>query len=145
MTVLEGSLDRRAIYAQMRSAFEETRVWDRLEHDIEVARYTRPGDPLKIDCGYRSQGKFKMFHAVSLRRGSDPAKILAYTFSQLCEGMLREEKIKAELTAVVEDDLNRADESVAFAMQVLAGSEIVIAPMGALHSLAATARHDLLE
>ena len=45
---------RRAIFNFMRDAFEQAGVWELMLKNIEVARYTRRGDPLKIDCGYRS-------------------------------------------------------------------------------------------
>ena len=49
---------RRAIYNTMRDAFEKAGVWQSpaMRKDIAVAQYTRRGDPLKIDCGYRVPG-----------------------------------------------------------------------------------------
>ncbi len=44
---------RRAIFNVMRDAFEQAGVWPLMLKNIEAARYTRKGDPLKIDCGYR--------------------------------------------------------------------------------------------
>ena len=52
----------------MREAFEQAGVWKhkQMRKRIAVAEYTHPGDPLKIDCGYRPNGEVKLFHAVSL-------------------------------------------------------------------------------
>src|SRR5271167_1093171 len=56
---------RRVIFNTMRDAFEQAGVWELMLKNIEVARYTRKGDPLKIDCGYRTNGTIHLFHALS--------------------------------------------------------------------------------
>jgi hypothetical protein len=43
----------RIIQAGMRGEFERAGVWDLLRKQIRAAEYTRPGDPLRIDMGYR--------------------------------------------------------------------------------------------
>jgi hypothetical protein len=48
---------RAAIQAQMRTEFERAGVWDLLRKRIAAAQYTRAGDPLRIDCGYRVSGR----------------------------------------------------------------------------------------
>jgi hypothetical protein len=110
---------------------------------IPVAEYTGKGDPLRIDCGYRPNGVVKMFQAVSLESDLDAAKVLAFTFPQLREGIARVEGAKAELTAVVEDDLDRNDDAVDFALITLARNEIAVAQMSALPEIAARARVEL--
>ncbi len=74
---------RRIIYNAMRDAFEKVGVWQSpaMRKDIAVAQYTRQGDPLKIDCGYRPNGMVHLFHAVSLATNVDSAKMLAYSYS----------------------------------------------------------------
>src|ERR1019366_2988787 len=57
---------RAAIAAAMRTEFERTGVWSLMRKKIAASIYTQPGDPMKIDCGYRPNGIIKMFHAVSL-------------------------------------------------------------------------------
>src|ERR1700761_3362355 len=47
---------RAALHAAMRQRFEEAGVWNLMRRQIPVAPYTRPGDPLRIDCGYRPNG-----------------------------------------------------------------------------------------
>ena len=77
---------------------------------IKAAKCTHPGDPLKIDCGYRPNGVIRLFHVVSLATEPDSANVLTFTHPQLSEGIARLEKAKTELTAIVEEDLNRQDE-----------------------------------
>ncbi len=97
---------RAGIQAAMRSEFERAGVWDLLKKRIAAAEYTRPGDPLRIDLGYRPNGVVKMFQAVSLDAssvaGPEMAKALAFSADALRAGVERVEKATLELTAVVE-------------------------------------------
>jgi len=97
---------RAAIHGAMRGEFERAGVWDLMRKRIAAAEYTRAGDPLRIDCGYLSStplsGVVRMFQAVSLEAGSEMAKVLAFSASDLMAGVERVEKAALELTAVVE-------------------------------------------
>jgi hypothetical protein len=93
---------RAAIQQAMRSEFERAQVWDLLRKQIRAADYTRPGDPLRIDAGYRPNGIIKMFHAVSLDPGVEMAKVLAFSSASLRAGVERIERAQLELTAIVE-------------------------------------------
>jgi hypothetical protein len=79
---------RAAVLAAMRKHFEEAGVWTLMRKQIAAAEYTKPGDPLRIDCGYRN-GHTKMFQAVSLEVNADDAKLLAFAAKSLAEGVLR--------------------------------------------------------
>jgi hypothetical protein len=95
---------RVAIQAQMRREFERAGVWDLLRKKVAAAQYTRPGDPLRIDCGYRN-GMMRFFQAVSLDAaggGVEAAKGLAFSAGALRAGVERVEKARLELTAIVE-------------------------------------------
>ncbi|MGA8728610.1 MAG: DUF3037 domain-containing protein [Terracidiphilus sp.] len=101
---------RAAIHAKIRTEFEHAGVWDLLRKRIAASEYTRPGDPLRIDVGYRpnevslSSGVplIRMFHAVSLEPGLEMAKVLAFSAASLRAGIERVEKADLELTAVIE-------------------------------------------
>jgi hypothetical protein len=93
---------RQAIYGTMRSQFERAGVWDLMRKRIAAASYTQPGDPLRIDCGYRPNGVIRMFHAVSLDGDLEMAKVLAFSVAGLREGVRRVDQADLELTAVVE-------------------------------------------
>ena len=93
---------RNLLVNSMRREFERAGVWRLLRKRIPAAIYTEPGDPMKIDCGYRQGEMIRMFHAVSLDTDLDAAKVLAYSASRLREGTLRVEKSPLELTAIVE-------------------------------------------
>ena len=82
--------------------FERAGVWELLRKRIAASEYTRPGDPLRIDVGYRPNGMIRMFHAVSLEPGVEMAKVLAFSAAGLRAGVERVEKAELELTAVIE-------------------------------------------
>jgi len=134
---------RAAILNSMRGAFEQAGVWDLMWKRIPVAQYTRKGDPLRIDCGYRPNGVIRLFHAVPLMSDLDVAKVLAFSYPQVREGIARAEQAKAELTVIVEDDLDREDESVAFAVATFERTEIAVAAMGEMAHIADVARREL--
>ena len=134
---------RVAIVARMRSEFEAVGVWPLMQEKIPVSRYTRTGDPLKIDCGYSPNGTVKLFHAVTLSTDVNAAKVLAFSFPQLVQGIHKAENKQAILTAIVEDDLPSDDESVTFARETLEQNAIRIAPVSAMADIAKQAAREL--
>jgi len=136
---------RRKIYNAMRDAFEQAGVWQAasMRKDIPVAQYTRPGDPLKIDCGYRPNGVLHLFHAVSLAADVNAAKVLAYTYSDMRDNLHSAEHAMSDLTAITEDELDLEDEGVAFALATLQANDITVAKVSAMPDIAERARIDL--
>ena len=134
---------RVAIVARMRSEFEAVGAWSLMQEKIPVSRYTRTGDPLKIDCGYSPNGTVKLFHAVTLSADVNAAKVLAFSFPQLVQGIRKAENKQAFLTAIVEDDLPSDDESVTFARETLEQNAIRIAPVSAMAQIAKEAAREL--
>ncbi|HEU4413310.1 MAG TPA: DUF3037 domain-containing protein, partial [Candidatus Angelobacter sp.] len=82
-------------------------------------------------------------HAVALEADVNAAKVLAFTFPQLAEGIRKAEGRQTQLTAVVEDELPRDDEAVAFARETLEQNAILIAPASAMPEIAAAAAREL--
>ncbi len=152
---------RRVIYNAMREAFERAGVWQSpaMRKDIAVAQYTRQGDPLKIDCGYRvpgspasadfaldgvvANGVIHLFHAVSLVSDVNSAKVLAYSYAEMLQGLRAAEHATSDLTAITEDELDIHDEGVAFALATLQKSEIEIARVSQMPQIAERARIEL--
>ena len=93
---------RQAIATSIRRQFEAVGVWNVMRKRIQAVMYTQPGDPLRIDCGYRPNGVIRMFHAVSLEGDLEAAKVLAFSAPQMAEGVARVENAALELTAIVE-------------------------------------------
>ena len=147
---------RAVIAGAMRRQFERAGVWALMRKRIAASMYTLPGDPMKIDCGYRPNGVIKMFHAVSLDGDLEAAKVLAYTAPRLRDGVTRVEGARLELTAVVEplralsveDEVKHEfeDESVEryrFGVETMEGQQIRVLTMNDLARAAQTARIDL--
>ena len=134
---------RVAIVARMRSEFEAAGVWPVMLKNIALSKYTRSGDPLKIDCGYSPNGTVKLFHAVTLSSDVNAAKVLAFSFPQLAKGIRKTEGKQALLTAIVEDDLPVDDETVNFARETLEQNAIRLAPVSMVPGIAAAAAREL--
>jgi hypothetical protein len=142
---------RSALIAAMRKQFESAGVWTLMRKQIAAADYTRPGDPLRIDCGYRPNGVVRMFHAVSLEADSDAAKLLAFSARGLKEGVGRVEKAVLELTAIVEPirgpDGDEPDEDrivqYRYAVETMEEYEIRVLTSSDLPNVAETARREL--
>jgi hypothetical protein len=127
----------------MQQAFESVGVWQLMNKEIAVENYTRKGDPLKLDCGYSANGAIKLFHALAIETDPNSAKVLAFSFPQLREGIAKVEKKQAELTAVTADDLPREDEAVAFALETLQQQQIKVAQLSEMATVANAAAREL--
>ena len=140
---------RAAIAGAMRTEFERAGVWGLLRKRIAASLYTRPGDPMKIDCGYRPNGVIRMFQAVSLEGDVEAAKGLAYSAPELIEGVQRVEAARLELTAVVEplrnvsDTEDEAMERYRFGVEAMERQEIRVVTLSDLARVAETARVEL--
>jgi hypothetical protein len=134
---------RRAIYNVMRGAFEHAGVWNVMWKDIEVAKYSANGDPLKIDCAYRPENVIQMFHAVSLATDVNAAKVLAFSYQNFRDQMALAESADPNLYAVIEDELNWKDPAVAFALEALDRYGIDVTTVGQMPAIAERAREEL--
>ena len=147
---------RAAIAGAMRTEFERAGVWGLMRKRIAASLYTRAGDPMKIDCGYKADlrgtntgGVIRMFQAVSLEGDVEGAKGLAYSAPQLREGVARVENATLELTAVVEslravsDAEDEAGERYRFGVEAMERQEIRVVTLSDLARVAETARVEL--
>jgi hypothetical protein len=142
---------RQAIHAKMRSQFERVGVWDFMRKRIAISGYTKPGDPLRIDCGYRPNGVVRMFHAVSLDSDTEWPKVLAFSATAIREGVARVENAKLELTAVVEpiaavttdrEDADRVAQ-YRFSVETMEAEDIRVLTTNDLPRMAETAQREL--
>jgi len=142
---------RQAIHAKMRSQFERVGVWELMRKRIAISGYTKPGDPLRIDCGYRPNGVVRMFHAVSLDSDTEWPKVLAFSSAAIREGVARVENAKLELTAVVEpiaevtsdrEDVDRM-EQYRFSVETMEAQDIRVLTTNDLSRVAETAQKEL--
>jgi hypothetical protein len=142
-TVRRKASGRGAIAGRMREEFERAGVWRLMRKRIAASQYTRAGDPLKIDCGYRN-GRVRMFQAVSLENDAEAAKGLAYSAEALREGVTKVEGIELELTAVVEPVASVTDaEMYGFGVSAMESAAIRVLTVADLGRVAETARREL--
>jgi Protein of unknown function (DUF3037) len=140
---------RAAIAGALRTEFERAGVWGLMRKRIAASLYTRTGDPMKIDCGYRPNGVIRMFQAVSLEGDVEAAKGLAYSAPQLVEGVQRVEGAKLELTAVVEplravsEIEDEAQERYRFGVEAMERQAIRVVTVSDLARVAEAARVEL--
>jgi Protein of unknown function (DUF3037) len=148
----QGLSGRQAIVKSMRAHFEHAQVWDLMRKRIAASAYTQPGDPLKIDCGYRPNGTVRMFHAVSLFGDLELAKVLAFSAPALRAGVTTVENARLELTAIVEPLRNghkeiavaeEDAEQYRFGVETMEAQQIRVLTVNDLERVAETARREL--
>jgi hypothetical protein len=146
-----GRSGRAALLAAMRTRFEQAGVWALMRKQIPAANYTEPGDPLRIDCGYRN-GAVKLFQAVSFETDAVDAKHLAYSAQSLRQGVQKAEKAPLQLTAIIEpigwsEDASGSDEErevrYRYASNIMTYHEIRVLTASDLADVAETARREL--
>jgi hypothetical protein len=147
------STGRPAILHAMRTHFERACAWQLMNKRIPAERYTRKGDPLRLDCGYRTDARtgnaLRIFQAVSLEGDVESAKVLAFMAPQLEAGVRRIEDAALEVTAVIEPvnaiapEEGELRERYRFGVETMEQQGIRVLPMGRLAEAAATARLEL--
>jgi chorismate mutase len=131
---------RVAIVNTMKEAFSNAGVLELMQRDLDVVKYTGPGDPFRIDFGYRVGSAVKMFHAVSAAANVDQALALAFRYSRIETGM-RQEQLQASLTAVVDQGMQ--EEKTRFAVGVLEHSSVRVRAVGEVAEIAGEVRREL--
>jgi hypothetical protein len=149
---------RMQIFQTMRGEFERQGVWGLMRHNIAASEYTHRGDPLKIDAAYRPNvtpaspttglpgtpnGMVHMYQALSLEADVNAAKVLAFSYPKLREGVLRAEQAETALTAIVESELDREDDVTMFALETLTASGIMVAATAELPRIAFSVRQKM--
>ena len=125
---LPGS--RSSIRSYCSQVFRQARIWDRLEKSVRVADYTFPGDPMRVDFGYRRNGTRGFVQALSATRSPGDAKVLAYTAKRLHE----KAHFSWEFTAVTDVALSKENERHRFVTETLRDAGIEPVPMEAFAS-----------
>jgi len=125
-TTKRPTTGRTRLYTAMRNAFEQAGVWDLMTKEIRAEQYTWPGDPLVLDCAYEHHQTIKFFQAVSLTRGVQDAKALAFSYPALVAGISKQQNRQTQLTAIIETDLDATRPDIAFATARLQDTGVII-------------------
>jgi len=127
---------RQRILNAMRDELHKAGVLALMQTNIAVSEYTRPGDPLKLDFGYPADDGFKFLHAVSLAQRVEQGMLLAAKFPRIAASMQAKRDVKAWLTAVVDDDVDRSRDEVNVALDMLQENGIIVARAGEMPEIA---------
>jgi hypothetical protein len=130
------------ILASMRGSFKNEGI-EKLVVPVPVAPYTRPGDPFRFDFGYRVRDEIKLFHAVSLKASVDAAVMLAARYPKIAPVMSAKTEAGLALTAVIDDDLDRGQDRIQFALGMMEEEKIQIAVAAEMPMIAVVARREL--
>src|SRR5579864_104048 len=134
---------RQQILNLMRNQLREAGVLGFMLTDFSVAEFTKPGDPLRLDFGYPAGNNLKFLHAVSLHQRVEGGTILAARFPQIGASMQVKRGVKAWLTAIVDDNLDRGRDEVAFTLEMMRENGIVVEPAAEMPRIAQGIRLEL--
>ncbi|MGH9407645.1 MAG: DUF3037 domain-containing protein [Terriglobia bacterium] len=128
---------RLRIKQRLTAALVRAKVWDRIEKRIPAERWTQPGDPFTFDYGYQPNGAIHLIHALSLKRDTQLAKTLVYSFDCV------RRRDQAALT-VVADELPGAGDRIARATEgILAEAGIAVQPLAGIEAFAQSVRAEM--
>jgi hypothetical protein len=127
----------------MRDEFEKAGVLALMQTNVPIAEYMKFGDPLRFDFAYALAHDLKFLHVVSLGQGTDRGKVLALQFPEIAAGVRAKRGLKAWLTAVVDDELDRDRREVDLVLRMMQESGIVVAPAAETPRIAAGIRVEL--
>jgi hypothetical protein len=85
----------------------------------------------------------KLFHAVSLKAGVETAVSLAARYPKIAPVMANMTRVTPTLTAVIDDDVDRSQDAVQFALSMMEEERIRIAVAAEMPMIAEVARREL--
>ena len=120
-----------------RGVVESTRAWikerindvflrrrvPKLERNIRIDEFTEPGDPFKLDYGYRN-GVRGFVHALALGRDPAQSKTLAYTAHRI-----RKKLPECEFTTITEEEPSSDNRRHQFVARLFADENIALVPL----------------
>jgi hypothetical protein len=81
--------------------WRQAQLWNRIERAVRVSEFTFPGDPMRLDFGYRKNGTRGFVHTLSVSRAPTDCKLLAYTADRIA----KRAAFQSEFTAVTDVEL----------------------------------------
>jgi len=127
----ESADTRAGIRARAGEIFRRGGIFARLQKGIRAAEYTFPGDPLRIDFAWRSNGTRGFVHTIALARDPRQAKEFAFTAERI-----RARVSDCRFAAITEMEPKRDNDRHQFVAQVLADQKIEIVPVPRLDDFA---------
>lgn len=115
--------------------FRRRHILTRLEKKIRVDEFTGPGDPTRIDYGYRFNGTRGYMQIVPLKGDTSRAKVFAYTAESI-----RRRMEHSEFVALTETDPITGNTRHEFVKRLFDDQGIIIVPPTGLDRFAETLR-----
>jgi hypothetical protein len=134
------------ILAGIEDALTRAGIWALRLQKIKAAEYTQKnGDRLVFDFGYVIGTEVRFFQAVPLRTNFNQAIAvnIARHFPKVADCMRAGTGARASLTAVVADDLDRANPDIDFALDAFKDNSVKVATVADMSSIADKTRQDL--
>lgn len=123
------------IRARLNDVFRRHRILGKLERGVRVEDFTQPGDPLRLDYAYRSNGTRGYLHAVALGRDPAQAKVLAYTAE-----CIRARAANSEFAAITEVEPVRENPRHQFIGRLFEEQHIAVVPLNRVEMFAEALR-----
>jgi hypothetical protein len=121
---VEAPDTRVGIRARAMEIFRRGGIFGRMQKGLRAAEYTFPGDPLRIDFAWRSNGTRGFVHTIALARDPRQAKEFAFTAERI-----RARVSDCRFAAVTETEPVPGNERHQFVAQVFAEQKIEIVPV----------------
>lgn len=115
---------RGAIRSYCAQVWKQARLWDRIEKGARVEEFTFPGDPMRIDYGYRRNGTRGFVQTLSVGRAPGEVKSLAYTVERI-RGRVK----SSEFTVVTDVHLMAENERHKFVQETLRDAGVAAVPV----------------
>ena len=115
--------------------FRRRQILPRLQKKIRIDEFTQPGDPTRIDYGYRYNGTRGFMQIVPLKGDTSRAKVFAYTAE-----CIRRRAANSEFVALTETDSVTGNSRHEFVRRLFDDQRIAIVPPGQLDRFAETLR-----
>jgi hypothetical protein len=107
--------------------FRQARIWDRIERLVPMKEFTFDSDRMKIDFGYRLHRKRGFIQTVPITRNTADARLFADAALHITK--YSENRFDAELTAVTDVALDRANDPGNFLNDLFQARGIVAVPL----------------
>ncbi|MGC1684210.1 MAG: DUF3037 domain-containing protein [Candidatus Acidiferrales bacterium] len=131
--ILENT--RAWIRTKLNDVFRRHRILDKVQRGVRVEEFTQPGDPLRLDYGYRFNGTRGFVQTVPLGRDPAQAKILVYTAERI-----RARLPLTEFTAVTEIEPASGNPRHQFVARLFEEQRIAIVPLNRVEKFADSLR-----
>ena len=115
---------RAAMRSYCAQVWKSAHLWERLEKGVRAQEFTFPGDPMRIDYGYRRNGTRGFVQTLSVSRSPGEVKSLAYTVQRI-----RHKVKSSEFTAVTDVPLLAENERHKFVQETLRDAGVDAVPM----------------